>query len=234
MSLPDRILLGVALMITFCVIAPLIDVSAKLAAQGVSVGVITLGRFIVQSALMLPIVLLMRLPVAMDALSLRLTVLRALCGILSTFAFVAAIKVMPIADALAIVFVEPFIILLIGKLAMNEQVGARRLGACAVGFLGSLLVIQPSFAKFGFVALWPLACALFFALYMLITRALSRRSHPVAMQLTTALTAVPLCLPFLLLGWALGEPSLEVALPQGIFWLWLFGVGLAASINGSS
>ena len=38
---------------------------------------------------------------------------RALMLILSTYCFVAAIAVMPIADALAIAFVEPFILLLL-------------------------------------------------------------------------------------------------------------------------
>ena len=54
----DRILPGVALMILFCIIAPLIDVASKLSAQGVPVGVVTLGRFVVQGLLMAPIVAL--------------------------------------------------------------------------------------------------------------------------------------------------------------------------------
>ena len=44
---------------------------------------------------------------------------------------------MPIADALAIVFVEPFILLIMGKLLFKEQVGVRRIGASVVGFLES-------------------------------------------------------------------------------------------------
>ena len=68
--------------------------------------------------------------------------------ILSTYCFVAAIAVMPIADALAIAFVEPFILLVVGKYVFSESVGYRRLIACTVGFIGILLVIQPSFAAF--------------------------------------------------------------------------------------
>lgn len=231
MSDSDNILPGVALMIAFCVIAPLIDVAAKLAAQDVPVGVVTLGRFIVQGALMAPIALWMGLRVRLTPRALRLTILRALCAIGSTYFFVAAVKVMPIADALAIVFVEPFIILLIGKLVLGEVVGPRRLGACVVGFVGVLFVIQPSFAAFGTVALFPLGTAFFFALYMLVTRALSRLVHPVAMQLHTAVAAALLCGPLLAVGAAIDEPSLAFVLPQGIFWLWVFFVGLAATIS---
>lgn len=231
MTETDRILPGVALMIAFCVVAPLIDVASKLAGQGVSVGVIVLGRGIVQAALMAPVVALMGLPFLVGRRSLRLLALRAFLLVASTYCFVAALRVMPIADALAIVFVEPFVILLIGRFALGEEVGPRRLAACAVGFVGSLFVIQPSFAAFGPVALLPLGTAVFFAFYMLVTRALSREVHPVTMQFHTALLAALICVPLLAIGTWAGEPSTTFALPEGIFWLWVFCVGLASTIS---
>lgn len=231
MTPTDRVLPGVALMIGFCLLAPLIDVASKLAAQGVPVGVIVLGRGVVQSALMLPFVLVMGLSLRLTPRSLGLILLRALMLVVSTYCFVAAVRVMPIADALAIVFVEPFVILLIGRFAYGEQVGPRRLGACALGFLGSLLVIQPSFAEFGAVALFPLGTAVSFALYIIVTRQLSRDLHPVPMQFHTALFTGLLCLPLLAAGTAAGEPSLTFAAPEGIFWLWVFCVGLASAVS---
>jgi drug/metabolite transporter (DMT)-like permease len=228
---PDRTLFGVALMIAFCVIAPLIDVASKLAVQGVPTGVVTLGRFAVQGALMLPVALALGISLAMPARLVHLNFWRAALSIVSTYCFIAAVRVMPIADALAIVFVEPFIILLIGRVVLSEQVGPRRLAACAVGFIGSLFVIQPSFAVFGPVALFPLGTALTFALYMLITRHMSRDMHPVAMQVHTAWMAGALCLPLLFIGDRAGEPSLALTLPTGIFWLWVLLTGLAATIS---
>ena len=228
----DRILRGVALMIGFCIIAPLIDVASKLAAQGVPVGTVTLGRFVVQGALMAPVVLALRLPLGLGRLALRLTLLRAAVSIAATYCFVAAVQTMPIADALAIAFVEPFVILLVGKLVLGEQVGPRRLAASVVGFAGALLVIQPSFAAFGAVALFPLGTAVFFALYMLVTRRLSREMHPVTMQLHTALAATLLCLPLLLAGGAAGLGQLSLAAPPAaLFWLWCFCVGLSATVS---
>lgn len=227
----DRILPGVALMIAFCVAAPLIDVSSKLAAREVPVGVVTLGRFVVQAALMLPVVLVTGRSLRLSRPALRLTLLRAAMSVLATYSFIAALRFMPLADALAIAFVEPFIILLIGRLVMGEQVGPRRLAACAVGFAGSLLVIQPSFAHFGAVALLPLCTAASFAAYMMATRALSRHVHPVPMQFHTALFAALICLPAFALGPVLRAPTLTFAAPEGIFWLWCFCVGLAATVS---
>lgn len=228
----DTTLMGVILMLAFCVIAPLLDVGAKLAAEnGVPVGQITAARFVVQTALMLPVVLLMRLTVRLDLRALGFTTLRALLLLVSTFAFVSGIEVMPLADALAIVFVEPFILLILGRLLFGDQVGPRRIAACAVGFVGVLLVIQPSLAAFGLVALWPLATAVLFALYMLVTRGISAWMHPVTMQFHTSWTGVLLCLPVMLLADGTGIPSLDPIWPTGWNWLWLFMVGFWAAVS---
>ncbi len=234
MSEQDRIFPGIALMLGFCTIAPLIDVASKLAAQEVAVGTVTLGRFVVQGVLMAPIVLLMGLSFVPRGRAFWLTLARAFVSIIATYSFVAAVQVMPIADALAIAFVEPFVILLIGHFAMGEEVGPRRLGASVVGFIGALFVIQPSFSTFGPVALFPLGTAVCFALYILFTRALSRLVHPVAMQFHTALAATILCIPMLAIGGALEFGQWRFDLPSGIFWVWVFCVGLAATISHMS
>jgi drug/metabolite transporter (DMT)-like permease len=228
----DTTLQGVLLMLAFCVLAPLLDVSAKLAAEnGVPVGQVTFARFFVQTALMLPVMWLMGLGLGLTRRALGYTCLRALFLLVSTFAFVSGIEVMPIADALAIVFVEPFILLILGSVIFGDQVGPRRIAACAVGFCGALLVIQPSLAAFGLVALWPLATAFLFAFYMLVTRAMSAWMHPVAMQFHTSWTGVLMCLPVLVLANGSGIPSLDPIWPEGWNWLWLFGVGFWAAVS---
>ena len=227
----DRILPGVCLMLAFCVLAPLLDVSSKLAAHSIPVGQITGARFVVQGALMLPIALFMRTPLRLDRRMTGLIFLRAVFLILSTYTFVAGIAIMPVADALAIAFVEPFILLILGSVLFGDLIGPRRIAACAVGFGGALLVIQPSLAAFGTVALYPLGTAFFFAFYMLITRHMSQFMHPVAMQLHTSLAGSAICLPALWLLNGSGIPSLDSVQPQGLSWLWLLGVGFWAALS---
>ncbi len=137
----DRILLGVALMLGFVATAPLIDVFSKLAAETVPVGQVTAARFVVQGLVMLPVALAAGHGLGMPRGVVGAVLLRALMLVLSTYAFVSAIDVMPLADALAIVFVMPFILLLLGRFVMGDQVGPRRIAACALGFGGCLLVI---------------------------------------------------------------------------------------------
>ena len=140
-SSTDRVPLGIVLMVAFCAIAPLIDVAAKFASQSVTVTQVTFFRMVVQALLMAPVVAVMRQSLRLSAKSAGLLMARALMLIGSTYAFVGAVQVMPIADALAIVFVEPFILLALGFLLFGDKVGPRRILASVIGFLGALLVI---------------------------------------------------------------------------------------------
>lgn len=218
-------------MLAFCVIAPMLDVSAKLATATVPVGQITTARFVVQGALMLPIALAMGLSLRMPARLWGLTMARAAALIISTYCFVAATEFMPIADALAIVFVEPFILLILGHLIFGDAVGPRRIAASVVGFGGAMLVIQPSLAAFGWVALFPLGTAVLFSVYMLITRSMSAVVHPVTLQLHTALIGSAMCLPVMFWANGSGIGPLDPLMPQGLDWVWLFGVGFWGAIS---
>lgn len=226
----DRVPLGMALIIGFCLTAPLLDVCAKIAAGVIPVGQITAARFMVQTALMLPVCLIMGLKLMMPRDLWGPVALRALFLMLSTYFIIAALRFMPLADALAIVFVEPFIILLCGKLMFGEQVGPRRLIASAVGFTGCLLVIQPSFAAFGAVALLPLGTAVTFAAYVLVTRGLRGRLHPVEMQFQTGVAATVMLVPLIWLSNGTGWDTLDPVWPEGVFWAYLFGVGFFATL----
>lgn len=231
----DRIPLGMALIVGFCLTAPLLDVCAKIAADTIPVGQITAARFIVQTVLMLPVCLIMGLSMRMRAALWPRVGLRALFLMLSTYFIIAALRFMPLADALAIVFVEPFIILLFGKLMFNEQVGPRRLLAAVVGFCGCLLVIQPSFVAFGYVALLPLGTAVTFAAYVLTTRSLRGQMHPVQMQFQTGLAATLMLVPLIWLadGRALSGgiwDTLDPVWPEGLYWTLMFGVGFFATL----
>ncbi len=227
----DRVPLGVLFMVLFCLTAPLIDVAAKMAAQHVTVSQVTLARYGFQVLLMAPLMLVWRQVWGFSRTEAWLLLLRAVVGLVSTYSFVAAVQVMAIADALAIVFVEPFILLALGFLLFGEQVGPRRIIASLVGFCGALLVIQPNFAVFGPVALWPLVTALAFAFYILVTRRLSRGMAPVAMNFHSAWIAVLIMAPVLGFGAVADMPLLALSWPAPVVWVQLVCVALAATVS---
>lgn len=227
----DHVLAGIALMLGFCLTAPLLDVAAKFASDSVPVGQITAARFILQCILMAPFLWLMKVSLHVGRGHWIALSSRAVLLLIATFCFIAAIRVMPLADALAIVFVEPFIVLLVGKFYFGEDVGPRRVGAAVVGFVGVLFVIQPSFVAFGAVALFPLGTAISFAFYILVTRGLSRKLHPVSMQFYTGGIASLLCIPILVVAEGSGSLLFDPVWPTGNTWLLLLGVGFFATLS---
>lgn len=226
----DCVPLGIAMMVAFCALGPLIDVAAKFASQSVSVGQVTLARMVVQAVLMAPVLVIWRHSLRLSRSQLAWLTLRAALLLGSTFTFVSALQVMPVADALAIAFVEPFILLAMGAILFGELVGPRRIAASVVGFCGALLVIQPNFAEFGAVALYPLGTALFFAFYMLATRHIARTVAPEPLQFHTAWLGVVLMVPILALGAGLDIGVLALTNPSALVWVQLFCVGLAATV----
>lgn len=220
----DRPYLGVMLMLAFCVLAPLGDSIAKFLGGTVALSVLVFVRFAVQAAVLLPLALRgpqrLRLPPGVLGWSLVRTVLHIL-GIGLMF---SALRYLPLADALAIAFVMPFILLLLGHFAMGEQVGLHRIVACAIGFMGTLLVIQPNFAEVGYPALLPLGVAVVFALFMLTTRKIARAADPIILQAVSGLQASVILLVVLSIQFSItGEPSLQFSAGS---WVLLFAMGL--------
>ena len=222
---------GPLLMVAFCVTAPLLDACSKLATTEIPVGQITAMRFVFQGLCMLPIILLMRLSWAASRRDLILLLARACCLILSTYSFVASVQYMPIADSIAIVFVMPFILMFLGRVIFGNPVGRNRIYASVVGFMGAMLVIQPSLSHYGLVALFPLGCAFSFSFYEMATQAMSNRVHPVTMQLHTSIAGSLICLPLMWLFNGSGIAELDPVSPDALNWAYLFGVGFWAALS---
>lgn len=213
-------------MLGFCIVAPVGDAVAKLIGQSMPLGQLLLVRFAVQAIVLIPIVWLTRRMWRMNLRILRLTLLRTVLHIIGIGAMFTALQYLPLADAVAIAFVMPFLMLLLGKFFLGEEVGWRRVFACVVGFTGTLLVIQPSFANVGWPALWPLVVALTFSLFMLVTRQVAQETDPISLQAVSGVMATIILLPMIAAGEMLDMPALSLQRPGQIELLLLFSIGI--------
>lgn len=195
----DNPLLGILLMIGFCVVAPMGDAVAKLLGESQPLGQMLIIRFAVQFALLLPLVALTGRIWRLSGRLLRLAALRTALHIVGIGMMFTALRYLPLADAIAIAFVMPFILLMLGRHILGEEVGIRRLAACVVGFIGTLMVIQPSFAEVGLPALLPLGVAVNFAVFIMVTRQLAPHTDPVGLQMASGAMATVALLPVVLL-----------------------------------
>ncbi|WP_298932637.1 DMT family transporter [uncultured Ruegeria sp.] len=226
----DRPVFGIVLMLGFCVLAPLGDATAKLLGETTPLGLLVMVRFAIQALILIPLIAATGRPWRMRGRILRLTMIRTVLHIVGITAMFSALKFLPLADAVAIAFVMPFIMLLLGKYVLGEEVGARRLIACIVGFAGTLLVIQPSFAEVGAPALLPLIVAVVFALFMLVTRQIAKETDPVSLQAVSGVFATILLLPVLLIGTSADIWEISVIVPTGnSHWL-LLGIGILGTV----
>lgn len=97
--------------------------------------------------------------------------LRAVLVCLSSFLFVGALSLMPLADAIAITFAGPLFVTALAPFLLREQVGWRRWAAVLTGFIGVVIMVRPSGeSALQWVALLPLGVALCGAIRDIATR----------------------------------------------------------------
>ena len=222
---------GIFMMLGFAAFGPIIDVFAKLAGEaGIPVFQISGARFAVQVLILIPFALFYHALHLPDRREAGLYILRGGLILIATSFFFASLNYLPIADAISIFFIEPFVLTLLGAILLGETIGWRRITACLVGFCGALLVIQPQYATVGIAAAFPLGTAICFALYLILTRQMAQRAHPLAVQIYTSLAAFMLIMPVLVLMDNGPVAALDI-IPLDMYQLsLLIWVGIAASI----
>lgn len=146
----------------------------------------------------------------------------------ATVLFFTALRVMPVADAIAVFFVEPMILTVLSAIFLKEQIGMRRWIAVAIGLAGALIIIRPGFDVFGVAALLPLGTAFLFALYLVITRKLSGEGSMLAIQFTTGIGGALLLGGFAVAAVIFNVDEAPFTMPA------LPGIGLLAAIGAIS
>lgn len=181
-------LAGVGLMLVAMAILPFLDVVAKvLGQQGVPILQIVWARMVMGTVMALPFALAEGGPRRLWPDRPALHALRAGFLIAATFCFFFALKFLPIADALAIFFVQPLVVTALSPLILGETVGRRRWSAVAVGFVGTLIIIRPGFQSFNPGMALALASGTALALYMLLTRRMAGRDSAMVTTFQTSL-----------------------------------------------
>ncbi len=224
-TLPDasRPMVGVALMLGAMASLPFIDVFAKfLGQQGVPILLIVWARLTFGAVVTLPFALRHTTVRGLFPNRLLYHSLRAGFLSLATFSFFFSLKYLPIADALAIFFVQPLIVTILSALVLKEKVGPRRWAAVAVGFVGTLIIIRPGFAEVNPGSLLALAAGAFLAIYFIMTRQISGTAPAMLTTFqTNAVGAVGITL-LLPLVWQMPTPGQ---------WLMMASLGTIATLG---
>ena len=221
---------GMALLSMGMLVLPCLDVFAKLLGQTAGPLEVTFWRFFIQTVLMLPFVI-MAGAWSVPKGTLILQMVRGLLLATATVFFFAALKHLPMAEAIAIFFAQPLILTVLSAVLLGEHLRTRRITAIMAGFAGTLIILQPSVLVFGWAAGLPLISALSMALYMIITRRLADKVGATQMQFLGSLAStVVLAVLTVAITWGglVGGGMTPLSLTQIS---WVIGMGLAATIG---
>lgn len=128
-----------------------------------------------------------------------LQISRGVMAAISATMFIVAVSYVPLADAVAVSFVAPFIVTLMGALILREPVGVRRWIAVMIGFIGTLIVIRPGTGVLHPAVFLVVIAASAFAVRQILSRYLSGEDRVVTTVAYTAIASVGLLsvpLPF--------------------------------------
>ena len=136
--------------------------------------------------------------------------------------FYTAFPFMGLAEVSTIFFSAPLFTAMLGAVFLGETIGRHRIAALIVGFAGVLIAMAPGQSGFGWIALLPLICAVFYAISMVLTRKVGDSESSLTMGLWTIGFSGLLIWP---MGWVVNSMvsvgpefahlRLEFLVPQG-------------------
>ncbi len=179
--------------------------ASALAATAMGVGVKSLagavpsmqtafGRSIVGLILLLPF-LLSRQHVNFRSPKLPVHILRGLLGVVAINCGFYTLTQLPIATVTVLFFTAPLFVTILAPIMLGEEVGWRRWSATAVGFAGTLIVLNPGTRSFEPTMLLAVGSSALFAIILLIGKRLSETEQPGTLMFYASVIMTIGCLP---------------------------------------
>jgi len=185
---------GILYLMAALALFSLLDTISKTLASRHPVGVVVWGRYFVHFLVTLAVFLPRYGTELFKTRSPAQQMIRGLTLVLTTGMVVAAFQRLPLAEVTALVFVSPFLVMILAMSFLDERVSRWRWLPVGVGFLGVLLIVRPGGGASGEGALLALGGAACYAVYQVLTRKLSATDRSMVQLFYTALVgAAAMC-----------------------------------------
>jgi drug/metabolite transporter (DMT)-like permease len=116
----------------------------------------------------------------------KLQLIRSLLLMIGTVCFFTGLTHIGLAEATALIDINPVLITLGAALFLKEHLGPRRIFGITAALIGALIVLRPGLGVFSPFALFPLVAAVCYSGYSLMTRYVGRSEDPWTSLLYTA------------------------------------------------
>ena len=216
---------GIVLLVLAVSLFGAVDGISKMLSETQSVGQIVLARY----ALAVPVLLAFSPPASWKSLYKTrrpgLQILRALAPLVVGSSMVLAVRYLPLADATAILFAGPFLVVALSAPLLREKVRLPSWIGVIVGFAAVLIVARPGFSEYSAYTAFPLVAAVFYALFQLMTRSLATMGEdPNTTLAWTLSTGFVVAVPVAILTWApVSSTALLLMIALGL----VFGIAQA-------
>lgn len=178
---PQRLILGIFLALATVFSFAVSDVLTKHLAQKFPVILVVAVRFSVSLVLLLALLGPKMGPRLWQVERRRLVLLRSLMLVGASLSMGLALRTIPVAEAIAIAYIAPLLVMLAAIPILGEKVGLISLALAFVGFLGVLLIVRPGVGLDGLGLTFSFVNTLLFACYHLLTGLLTRTENSIAM-----------------------------------------------------
>ena len=192
---------GIIFIVLGLSIASLAGAIMKVLSADLSAIQITWIRFFGYALIMLPIVMIRFGRPALKPARPGIQVIRGVTMAAATVAFITGVQSVDFADAIAILYAYPFLLVLLAVLFLGERVHTTGWIGIVGGFIGVLLIMRPEFKSLNSGTLWVFLCAVIISIQMVLNRKLGTLSHPLVISLWGAATASIVLLFFLPFHW---------------------------------
>lgn len=155
----------------------------------------------------------------------------ALAG--ASLAFIFSIFIMPMAEAVAILFAGPIVTALVSSAVLGERLPKATWGAMLLASVGVVVVLRPNVALLGWSALLPLASTVIMSAFLLLNRATARDTSPLGAMFWASAWATPVCVAVALIGHGSGVEALHIGPLPGSVLLRCAIVAVTASLAHS-
>ncbi|MEM9499191.1 MAG: DMT family transporter, partial [Pseudomonadota bacterium] len=202
---------GILLVVLALSLAALGGALMKLTAESVSPVLVGWFRFSGYFLIILPVALFRVGRHAFNPPRIGVQVVRGALLAIGSLLFVFGVSTLNYADAIAILYIYPFLMTLMAPLVLGERVSTMAWLGVSGGFLGVLIVIRPEFGSLDTNALLILGTGLCVALQMLLNRKLGVLADPAVISLWGAMISMLIMLPFV--------PFFLSPIEAGLIWL---------------
>jgi drug/metabolite transporter (DMT)-like permease len=135
------------------------------------------GRSVLFLAIMLLVMSRADRTAALTTSKPYLQIIRGTFPVIGAVLMIAAMGLIPVADATAMFFLSPLLASLLAMPLLREKMGGDRWLALALGLAGMLVIVRPGSSAFQLGHVWALLCAGVIAFYQIFTAFVTRHAN---------------------------------------------------------